>query len=68
MISVVSLYTTSDDCDVGVSVTSELVTSEVSLYTSDDCDDDVSAEYVDTAKQFMDITVSSESQHAHVGR
>ena len=34
---------TVDDCDNGVSVTSELEISAVSLYTSDDCDDDVSA-------------------------
>ena len=38
-------------------VTSELVTS-VSLYTSDNCDDGVSGEYVDTVEQFMGITVS----------
>ena len=34
---------TSDDCDNGVSVTSELEISAVSLYTLDDCDDGVSA-------------------------
>ena len=48
---------------VGHGVMSELVTSEVSLYTPDDCDDDVSAEYVDTVEQSTGITVSSESQH-----
>ena len=58
-ISAVSLYT-SDDCDDGVSITSELVISIVSLYTSaDDCDDGVSAEYVDTVEQCLGITVYS---------
>ena len=31
--------------------------------TADDCDDGVSAEYVDTVEQFMGTTVSSKSQH-----
>ena len=31
--------------------------------TADDCDDGVSAEYVDTVEQFVRNTVSSESQH-----
>ena len=54
-ISTVSPYTY--DCDDGVSVTSEMVTSAVSPYTSDDCDDGVSSEYVDTVEQFMNVTV-----------
>ena len=45
----------------GVTVDSELVTSIVSLYTSDDCDDGVSG--VDTVEQFMGITMSSKLQH-----
>ena len=48
---------------VGHGVMSELVTSAESLYTSDDCDDDVSAAYIDIVEQFMGITVSSERQH-----
>ena len=31
--------------------------------TTDDCDDGVHAEYVDTVEQFMGITVSSGPQH-----
>ena len=45
-----------------VLISGTLLTGEV---TSDDCDDGVSAECVDTVKQFLDITVLSELQHAY---
>ena len=44
-------------------VMSELVTSEVSLYTSGYCDGGVCGEYVDTVEQCMGTAVSSEPQH-----
>ena len=51
---------------VGVTADSELVISVVSLYTSDDCDDGVSAEYADTLKQFLSITLSLGPQHTDI--
>ena len=57
IVDVVKCVLDSDRC---VPISGTLLTGGV---TADDCDEGVSAEYVDTVEQFMGITVSSESQH-----
>ena len=49
-----------------VEVANSEILCAVPLYTSDDCDDGVSGEYVDTVEQFMGITVSLSSKPQHV--